>query len=72
MALLPYLGVFLDGNELQVWMLHLLLQRSVQVWLQRHAVPLVQEIKRGECVLQRANAKQWKVNKNRQNGVLVS
>ena len=54
----PYLCVFLDGGELQVWMLQLLLRHPVQVRLQRYAVPLVQEVKRGECVLQRENTQQ--------------
>lgn len=55
---LPYLCVFLDGGELQVRMLDLLLHHSVQVWLHRYAVSLVQEVKRGECILRRGNTKQ--------------
>lgn len=54
----PYLPVFLDGGELQLWMLALLFHHSVQVWLHSYAVPLVQEVKSSECVLQRGNTKQ--------------
>lgn len=58
MALTPYLCVFLDGRELQVWMLDLLLHHSVQVGLHRYAVSLVQEVERGESVLQRERGRE--------------
>lgn len=62
MALPPYLCVLLDGNELQVWVLDVLFHCSVQVWLHRNAVSLVQEIKRGKCILGKGTRKKQHSN----------
>lgn len=62
MAPPPYLCVLLDGDELQVWVLDVLFHYSVQVWLHRDAVSLVQEIKRGKCILGKSTRKKQHSN----------